>query len=160
MAEWRSGAGRDKNRLILGPRVKERRIAAGYSTPEELAAALGLPATLIRTIEMGHNENAGVQVVEAICRALKCQMEDLIGTIVSTTDPQFSELSIRRLERLAQKAGWSATDLLELRDQYQHELAARGSSNVLTDADWLARKGILERRRLGAEPTLFNQDNA
>jgi serine/threonine protein kinase/transcriptional regulator with XRE-family HTH domain len=160
VSAWRAGVGRHKARILLGPRLKERRLAAGYSTVDSLASALGIAPRLLRSIEMGHNENVGIHVLESLCAALQCQLSDLTSSPALPADPDSVDLSIRRLERLAKKAGWSAADLIELREDYVHETAARGSHEVLADAEWIARRAALEKRRIGAEPSLFEGHNA
>jgi transcriptional regulator with XRE-family HTH domain len=160
VSAWRAGVGRNKTRILLGPRLKERRLAAGYPTIDSLATALGIAPRLIRSIEMGHNENVGMHVLESLCAALGCTFGDLTGEPSLQADPDSSRLSITRLERLARKGGWSATDLIDLREDYLHEIAARGSSESLADADGIRRRTALENRRLGDEPSLFRGHDA
>jgi hypothetical protein len=71
-----------------------------------------------------------------------------------------TDISLARLEGVARRLSWSADDLLTLKEEYSHEKAARGSSSIVTDEEWLKRKRALERRKLGTPRAtdLFQQD--
>jgi hypothetical protein len=50
--------------------------------------------------------------------------------------------------RIAHKLGWSATDFILLRDGYENEMAASGSSVMLSEEDWMARHQAFERQKM------------
>ena len=157
---WREGAGRLKGRIALGPHLKQLRVDAGYQSPDALGDALGISGRLVSAIESGAHENAGIQTIERICAALGVSASTLFEASAATSGPT-TDSNIHRLEHLAVQGRWLAEDFISLRDDYMHEKAARGSSELRPDDEWLNRYQALQRRRLGPSrgptepPSLF-----
>lgn len=62
--------------------------------------------------------------------------------------PPQSNASLRRLETTAKNLGWSAASFLELRDDYQNQLAAKGEASQISEKQWVQRRIKLNERRV------------
>jgi len=135
----------------IGQRLADLRDAAGFTTVEELAEELHLPARLIHAIESGELDNPGVQTLAALCRQLGTSVGDLLGPEDAGPVPEVAmlDVNVRRLENFAKKADLRATEYFTLRDELQTEVAAKGSSPAISDAEWVRRPAALGERRLG-----------
>jgi serine/threonine protein kinase/transcriptional regulator with XRE-family HTH domain len=144
--QWRAVAGKSRSDLRLGPRLKELRIAAGYESPTDLADKLGLSRRLVEFLENGHLENVGIQVLSAVCRALQVDVTAVLEPSGTSATPPVADLSLRRLESVAKRLDWSANVFLRLRTDYQHEVAASGRGEDLTEEAWVQRRNRLEQQ--------------
>ena len=64
--------------MCMGSRIKERRVAMGY-TQEELAAKLGLQKSAIAKYENGRVENIKRSVIKEMSHVLDCNPSYLMG---------------------------------------------------------------------------------
>lgn len=149
---WRAGVGNANERATLASRLKEARLQAGYDSPESLADVLGISVRVVKAIESGTYENVGHKLLERLAAALGVAPGSLLVSGQAPTNSSSVDANIRRLERIAQRAGWSASDYLKVRADYEHERAARGSQEAISDEEWLRRRQALERRALTSAP--------
>jgi serine/threonine protein kinase/transcriptional regulator with XRE-family HTH domain len=132
----------------LGPRIRELREAAGYRTPADLADAVGLSPQLVAMVESGEFENLGIEVLNRICGALETPLGEALAGVIVRPSKRERDPNLLRLEALARKLNWPASEFFELRDDYRRQLAARGEDETITDEQWLLRRNALERRTL------------
>lgn len=64
--------------MCMGARIKERRVAMGY-TQEELAEKLGLQKSAIAKYENGRVENIKRTVIKEMAKILECNPSYLMG---------------------------------------------------------------------------------
>ncbi|MGQ0547024.1 MAG: protein kinase domain-containing protein [Betaproteobacteria bacterium] len=146
---WRTFV-RSKASIGLGQKFAELRANRGYQSPSELAETIGVSSRLLEAFEQGDYQNVSVSMLEQLAANLGTTVTDLLGPghVAPIASKVASDSNVRRLENTAKKLGWSAATFLELREDYQHQLAASGDSINVSDEQWVARHNTLEKRRL------------
>jgi serine/threonine protein kinase/transcriptional regulator with XRE-family HTH domain len=139
---------RRSSAIQVGGRLKEMRLAKGYKSVEEMAEAIGMSSDIIAHLESGDLDNPGIRLLSYIARGLDCALADVISYGVVEPIGGTSNPSLQALERTARDAGWSASDYLDLRDDFLRQVAASGEPMSLGDEEWLSRHTTLEKRRL------------
>ena len=144
----------------LGHSLLSARTAAGYQSPEELAAALGISTKIILAIERGDYDNVGVHLLARLCRALNLSLHALFDPSTPADSRRRTDPNLVRLERLARRLSWNSTDYLDLRDDYLRQVAASGESSEFTDEQWRTRRTAQEQRRLKDIQDSSQQDSS
>jgi transcriptional regulator with XRE-family HTH domain len=132
----------------IGATLRAQRIGAGYDNPQELAKELGISTRAIVAIESGDLRNVGIDILARIADTLGIPLPELFGELPLRPRTTRQDGNLKRLEKLAARAGWSARDYLELRDDYTKQLAAMGEPANIDEAQWRARHNALEERML------------
>lgn len=137
-------------------RLEEARDAAGL-TVQAAATRAGISESLLSAIEREAvaYHNVGLHAVGRLLNVYGITWADLLGSHSSSTmspatgvEVQRIDGNLRRLEETARKYGWTASDLLELRDEYQKERAASGARPTVSPQDWAARRQAIEQRKM------------
>jgi hypothetical protein len=119
---------------------------------------LGLSPRLITAVEGGQFDNVGVEVLARICQLLSFSPKDLFREGELSKPVPFEDGNLRTPGTVARKAGWSASDYLDLLEDYRKQFAADGESPGISKDQWLARHTALQRRRLRSEPIDTNEE--
>lgn len=82
----------DFDPAALGRVVRERRRELGLSL-DDVATRAGCTKSHVWEIEKGHSVNPTIRTALALCRALQCSLNTLLGMDVS--QPQFSDAEMR-----------------------------------------------------------------
>lgn len=130
-------------------RLGDLREGAEYGIAEA-AERIGISPLMLEALE--HQplsfHNVGLQTLYRICYLYGADIREMLspGPVrlgVAPDDP-----NLRRLEEMAVKADWHIADYLELKREYEKEIAGRGAPIILSDDDWMKRHAALERRKL------------
>ncbi len=139
-------AARRVSNLRIGARLAELRHERGYSTVEALGEAIGVAARTLSSLESGELDNPSLYLLAHITRGLDVSLTDLLGTSTVAPIGASADGNVQSLERFAKQQGLTASDFLELREDYLKQLAAKGDSLHLRPEDWLQRHIALEQR--------------
>jgi serine/threonine protein kinase/transcriptional regulator with XRE-family HTH domain len=131
----------------VADRFSEARKAAGYSLAEA-AMQSGISQTLLRAIENGQNDNFGIVIINKLCVLYGISVDELLKTEPVRAKPAGPDPNVRRLESVARRLSWPATDLLELRDEYSAELAASGADTGISEEEWEQRHAASQKQKL------------
>jgi serine/threonine protein kinase/transcriptional regulator with XRE-family HTH domain len=134
----------------IGTRLREMRQHAGLSIPDA-AKEIGTSARLLKAIEERplNYHNISLHIIGRLVVAYGYSTSDLFAaTAPAEHIPRTRDHNIRTLERVASDMGWSATDYLQLRDDYERTLAAAGDTERIDANKWLQRHNALEKRKL------------
>jgi hypothetical protein len=122
---------------------------------EEAAINIGTSPRLLRAIEERplNFHNAGLHIIGRLLAAYGKTAAELFGASNNAlpTTPRGLDQNIRTLEHVARRAGWSAVDFFELRDDYQKSLVASGDTETVSSDKWLQRHNALEKRKIQDE---------
>lgn len=146
----------------IGARLRQMRESVGFSL-EQAASQIGASSRLLQDIEARalSYHNAGLHLVARLLTVYgKTALELFSGAESSSvqSEPR-ADFNIVRLEGVARRLGWSIPDFLDLREEYQRELAASGGSELITEDVWIQRQRALQSRRWkdsqarGSEPS-------
>jgi serine/threonine protein kinase/transcriptional regulator with XRE-family HTH domain len=135
----------------IGARLGEIRREAGLSL-NEAAKAIGTSPRLLKALEERplNYHNLGLHILGRLLIAYGTTIEAVFGPApsVPTVRPRTIDQNIRALEEVSRTAGWSTSDYLELRDDYERQLAASGDPERVDQDRWLQRHAALEKRRI------------
>jgi serine/threonine-protein kinase len=138
----------------IGERLRARRLAQGFKSPEEFAEACGISSRFVSAIENGEYRNVGFDVLVGYCRALDTSIGELLGGIanIAPADAAAPDNSHQRnlqlVEDLSARLNWSVLDMRTLKQEYLEEFAARKRPRNLEESDVLAMHEALEKRKL------------
>jgi transcriptional regulator with XRE-family HTH domain len=143
---WRQRAG--KAGVVIARRFQALREEAGYASAAEFAKRVGVPAALVEAIERGEHENIGLQLLDILAAELGIPVLSLLDESAPRVAPtRSSDRNLERLDEFAREMGMSADEYCELRDDYEHQIAASGESNRLMKKDWMERRQKLQQRK-------------
>jgi serine/threonine protein kinase/transcriptional regulator with XRE-family HTH domain len=147
--QWHNFTRQGGTTTTTGQRFAKLRRERGFDSVRELADSVGVSPRLLQAFEHGDYENVPVYLVDR----LAAELGTSFGALMSPTgrrrpaSPR-KDPNITRLENTARKLGWSAASYLELRDDYQSQLAAKGESSSISEEQWVHRHNKLDERRV------------
>lgn len=129
----------------LGERIRARRQRRGWKL-KDLAEKTGLSVPYLSDLERQQGTNPTLETLQAVARALECEVSDLLGAAETTATDIPLSVSLqrfidsndfnRRLSRLAERMGRRGDD--QLRSEVINFLATapRRSRGELSKDDW------------------------
>jgi len=133
----------------LGARLRALRENSGLSMTDVVAQA-GISKSLLEAVESGQHDNLGLGLLVRLAALYGVSASELVAT--ETAGPVSSaprqDGSLKALERAARMLNWSASDLLDQRDDYLSELAASGSQSIISEEEWERRHEASQKRKL------------
>jgi len=134
----------------IGHKFVNLRREQGYDSITEFADKIGISPRLLEAFEQGEYQNIPLYLIEKLAISLGSSLSALLSPVSphKLLMTSKNDSNIRLLENTAKKLRWDTSTFLELRDDYDRQLAASGEALKINPEQWVARKTALDNRHL------------